>query len=154
VFNNNTTTITKGINAMNGTLELHTQHETSPVDQPGPVDTYSPDSVEVGTQTITAIIQHNDGTPPTEVLRTAQIAKPTTGVDDIVHRVRRVRTRTSNRGRHADGALALLAPAALIALMMALGLQFALAVCVMIAAVFLITTSEDAMWIWRRHTDR
>jgi hypothetical protein len=128
VFNNNNTTITKGINAMKSTLELHTQHETSPVDQPGPVDTYSPDSVEVA-----------DGSGR---------------VDDILHRVRRVRTMSSNLGRHADGALALLAPAALIALLMALGLQFALAACIMIAAVFLITTSEDAMWIWRRHTDR
>ncbi len=114
MFNNNT--ITKGLKAMNATLELHTQHKTSPVDQ--------------------------------------QTAKPTTGVDDIVHRVRRVRTRTSNLGRHADGARALLAPTALIALLMALGLQFALAVCIMFGAAILITTSEDAMWIWRRHTDR
>ncbi len=80
---------------------------------------------------------------------------PMTTDSRIAHPVRRLRTRTSRFGRYVDGALviALLAPPALIALLIALGLQFALAVCVMFVSVFIITTAEDAQWIWRRHTD-
>jgi hypothetical protein len=116
-------------------------------------------NLSVDTQTTTTVDQHNGVTATTDTtdnLRPAQAAKPTTTDGDIAHQVRRLRTRTSRLGRHADGALviALLAPPALIALLMALGLQFAVAVCVMFAVVFVVTTSEDLMWMWRRHTDR
>jgi hypothetical protein len=115
-------------------------------------------TLTVDIQTTAAAVQHNDGIAPTEDLRATYAAAGTTGDGDgdIAHRGRRARTRTSRLGRHVDGALviALLAPPALIAFLMALGLQFALAVCVMFAVVFAVTTSEDLMWMWRRHEDR
>ena len=113
-------------------------------------------TLTVDIQTTTKVVQHNRDTALTDDLRPTHAAEATTGEGDIVDRVRRVRTSTSRLGRRVDGALviALLAPPALIALLMALGLQFALAVCVMFAVVFVATTSEDLMWIWHRRTDR
>ena len=63
--------------------------------------------------------------------------------------------RTSFSGRYLDVALvvALIGPPALIGLLMLLGLGFALAVCVVFAAVFVITTAEDVRWMWRRRID-
>jgi hypothetical protein len=109
----------------------------------------------VDIQTPTQVVQHRNSTAPAEYLQLAPVAAPTAD-GDSAHRARRVPPRTSRIGHHVDGALvvALLAPPALIGLLMALGLQFALAVCVMFAVVFAVTTSEDAMWTWRRHTDR
>jgi hypothetical protein len=110
-------------------------------------------TLTVDTETTTAVAQH--GTASTDYIRPTQTAELTTRDGDIAHRVRRLRTRTSRLGHHVDGALviALLAPPVLIALLMALGLQFALAVCVMFAVVFVVTTSEDLMWMSRRHKD-
>jgi hypothetical protein len=67
-----------------------------------------------------------------------------------------VRTRTSFAGRCLDIALvvALFGPLALIGLLMLLGLGFALAVCVVFAVVFVITTVEDATWMWQRRIGR
>jgi hypothetical protein len=114
------------------------------------------ETLAVGTQSMTTIVPCIDGTARPEVFRPVEAAKSTTEVDDIVLRVPPLRSGTSNLGRRADRALviALLAPPALIALLMTIGVQFALAVCVMFAFVFVITTSMDAMWMWRRHMDR
>jgi hypothetical protein len=114
------------------------------------------ETLAVGAQSIAPIVQYSDGTAPPEVLRPVEAPNSTSEVDDIVLRVPRLRSGTSNLGRRADRALviALVAPPALIALLMAIGVQFAVAVCVMFAFVFVITTSADAMWIGRRHRDR
>ena len=37
---------------------------------------------------------------------------------------------------------------------MLMGLGFALAVCVVFAAVFVVTTAEDVTWVWQRRIDR
>ena len=62
----------------------------------------------------------------------------------------------SKAHRNADSALvvALVAPPALIATLSWLGLSFGLAVCVVFAAVFVVTTVIDARWMWRRHRCR
>lgn len=62
----------------------------------------------------------------------------------------------SNVRRNADAALivALVAPPALIATLSWLGLSFGLAVCVVFAAVFVVTTVIDVRWMWRRHQYR
>jgi type IV secretory pathway VirB2 component (pilin) len=66
------------------------------------------------------------------------------------------RARKSFAGRHLDVAfvVALVGPPVLIGLLLLLGLGFALAVCVVFAAVFVLTTAEDVTWMWQRRTDR
>jgi hypothetical protein len=84
------------------------------------------------------------------------IDSPTGTIQQSSQEPTQVRTRTSFVARYLDTALvvALFGPPALIGLLMLLGLGFALAVCVVFAAVFVITTAEDAMWIWQRRIDR
>jgi hypothetical protein len=84
------------------------------------------------------------------------IDSPTETIEQSSQDPIRVRTRTSRVGRYLDIALvvALFGPPALIGLLMLLGLGFALAVCAVFAAVFVITTAEDATWIWQRRIDR
>ncbi len=62
----------------------------------------------------------------------------------------------SNVHRNADTALvvALVAPPVLIATLSWLGLSFGLAVCVVFAVVFVVTTVIDARWMWRRRQCR
>jgi hypothetical protein len=84
------------------------------------------------------------------------IESPTEIIERPSHEPTQVRTRTSVSGRYLDIALvvALVGPPALIGLLMLLGLGFALAVCVMFAAVFFLTTAEDVTWMWQRRIDR
>jgi hypothetical protein len=84
------------------------------------------------------------------------IESPTETVEQSSQELTQVRTRTSFSGRYLDIALvvALVGPPALIGLLMLLGLGFALAVCVVFAAVFVITTAEDVTWMWQRRIDR
>lgn len=84
------------------------------------------------------------------------IDSPTETIERPSQEPRQVRTQTSSVGRYLDIALvvALLGPLALIGLLMLLGLGFALAVCVVFAAVFVMTTVEDATWVWQRRVDR
>ena len=84
------------------------------------------------------------------------IESPTETVEQSSQEPTLVRTRTSFPGRYLDIALvvALVGPPALIGLLMLLGLGFALAVCVVFAAVFVITTAEDVTWMWQRRIDR
>lgn len=65
-------------------------------------------------------------------------------------------SRSTTIHRSADTALvvAIVGPPALIAVLSWLGLSFALAVCVVFAAVFVVTTAIDVKWMWRRHQSR
>jgi len=67
-----------------------------------------------------------------------------------------MRTRTSLSGRYLDIALvvALVGPPALIGWLMLLGLGFAFAACAVFAAVFVITTTDEVMWLWQRRRGR
>jgi len=49
---------------------------------------------------------------------------------------------------------ALVCPPALIVLLTLFGFGFALAVCVVFAVVFVITTVYDAWWMWQRRRER
>jgi hypothetical protein len=84
------------------------------------------------------------------------IDSPTETIERSSQEPTQVRTPTSSVGHYLDIALvvALLGPPALIALLTLLGLAFALAVCVVFAAVFVITTAEDVTWMWQRRIDR
>jgi hypothetical protein len=84
------------------------------------------------------------------------IESPTETVERSSQELTQVRTRASFSGRYLDIALvvALVGPPALIGLLMLLGLGFALAVCVVFAAVFVVTTAEDVTWMWQRRIDR
>jgi hypothetical protein len=84
------------------------------------------------------------------------IDSPPETTEQSSHEPHRVPTPTSDAGRYLDIALvcALLGPPALIGLLMLLGLGFALAVCVVFAAVFVITTVKDVTWMWQRRTNR
>lgn len=59
-------------------------------------------------------------------------------------------------GCRLDSAIigALVGPPAMIGLLTLLGVGFALAVCVAFAVVFVVTTAEDATWMWQRRIDR
>ena len=65
-------------------------------------------------------------------------------------------SRAASNHRTADTALvvAVVGPLALIAVLSWLGLSFALAVCIVFAAVFAVTTAIDVRWMWRRHQSR
>ena len=84
------------------------------------------------------------------------IESPAENVEQSSPELPHVRTRTSSSGRYLDIALvvALVGPPAVIGLLMLLGLGFAPAVCVVFAVVFVITTAQDATWMWQRHMDR
>ena len=84
------------------------------------------------------------------------IDSPTETIERSSQNRTQVRPQTCSAGRYLDIALvlALVGPPALIGLLMLLGLGFALAVCVVFTAVFVITTAEDVTWMWQRHIDR
>ena len=84
------------------------------------------------------------------------IDSPTEAIERPSQEPSQVRTQRSSVGRYLDIALvlALVGPPALIGLLMLLGLGFALAVCVVFAAVFVLTTTEDVTWMWQRRIDR
>ena len=84
------------------------------------------------------------------------IDSPTETIEQSSQEPTQVRTRTSFSGRYLDIALvgALVGPPALIGLLMLLGVGFALAVCVVFAVVFVITTADDVTWMWQRRIDR
>ena len=50
--------------------------------------------------------------------------------------------------------VAVVGPPALIVILSWLGLSFALAVCIVFATVFALTTAIDVRWMWRRHQSR
>ncbi len=58
--------------------------------------------------------------------------------------------------RSADTALvvAVVGPSAFIAVLSWFGLSFGLSVCLVFAAVFVVTTAIDARWMWRRRQSR
>jgi hypothetical protein len=84
------------------------------------------------------------------------IEAPTETIDRSFQEASEFQTPTSVVGRYLDIALvvALVGPPALVGLLGLLGLGFAVAVCVVFAAVFIITTAEDVTWMWRRRIDR
>jgi hypothetical protein len=84
------------------------------------------------------------------------IESPTETIEQPSRELTQARTHTSSSGRYLDIALvvAVVGPPALIGLLMLLGLGFALAVCVVFAAVFVLTTAEDVTWSWQRRIDR
>ncbi|MEO8266608.1 MAG: hypothetical protein ABI706_13995 [Ilumatobacteraceae bacterium] len=65
-------------------------------------------------------------------------------------------TRSVTNHRTADTALvvAVAGPPAVIAILTWFGLSFGVDVCMVFAAVFVVTTAIDVRWMWRRHLVR
>jgi hypothetical protein len=85
-----------------------------------------------------------------------RIDSPTETIKQSSQEAAQVRIRTSFVGRYLDIALvvAIVGPPALIGLLILLGVGFTRAVCVVFAAVFVITTAEDVTCVWQRRIDR